>query len=236
MPTKKDCFKDCKDCPVFAQSVFYDLSDSALDKIKGKKNVSFFKRGQSLFVEKTPAFGLYCIGEGNFKISKMSEEGKDSIIRIATAGNITGHRSIFSNQPFQATATALSESHVCFLDKTFILELIDSEPHLARNFLFQLSRDLGLSEKNLASFSQHNVRERVAGLLLFLEEQFGNKSESGTSIEIKLSREEMASLIGTATETLIRFLSELKDEKIIEQRGKSLVILDHERLEEFAAV
>ena len=234
MSKKTNPFIHCEDCPSKGQGIFCELEATALDDLSKQKVTNVFKKGQTLFMEGNPPYGLYCVSEGNIKITKMGSDGKDTIVRIATAGDVIGHRSIFTDQHYKATATALDDSHVCFVDKKYILKLVKEKPSVACNLIGRLGRDLGASEDKLASFSQKNVRERVSELLMLLKESHGVKHDDGIRLNIKLTREEMASLVGTATETLIRIISELKDEKIVEQQGKSIIITDEERLIEFA--
>jgi len=227
-------YESCEDCPSLGQGIFCELESLSLSDVSKHKVTNIFKKGQTLFVEGNPPFGLYCVATGNIKISKMSAEGKETIVRLATMGDIIGHRSIFTDQYYSATATAMEDSSVCFIDKKYILKLVREQPSVACSLITKLGRDLGAAENKLSSFSKKNVRERVAELLLLLKESHGILEDHGWRLQLKLSREEMASLVGTATETLIRFVSELKDEGVIEQDGKSIVILDEEKLIEFA--
>lgn len=237
MSKKLNPYIHCEDCPSRGKGIFCELEAASLNELSKQKVTNVFKKGQTLFMEGNPPYGLYCVSEGNIKVTKMGPDGKDTIVRIATAGDVIGHRSIFTDQHYKATATALDDSNVCFVDKKYILKLVQNKPSVACNLISRLGRDLGASEDKLASFSQKNVRERVSELLLLLKQSHGVEHESGgTRLDIKLTREEMASLVGTATETLIRIISELRDEKIVEQQGKSIVIVDEERLVDFANI
>ncbi|MCB9091936.1 MAG: Crp/Fnr family transcriptional regulator [Halobacteriovoraceae bacterium] len=231
MAQKKDLPQECKDCPSRGKGIFCDLEAAELDEISQFKVVNQFKRGQSIFVEGNPTFGLYCISEGNIKLSKTSEDGKDAIVRIATKGDVLGHRSIFTNTPYNATATALDDSVICFLDKKYILKKIQESPSVAQNIINKLSRDLGASEQRLADMSQKSVKQRLIELLLLLHQSHGIPQDNGSVlIDIKLTREEMASIIGTATETLIRTLSDLKNLDLITLDGKKIIIPDEKKL------
>lgn len=227
-------FDHCKDCPSREKGVFCELEHMALNDLSRQKVTNTFKKGQTLFVEGNPPYGLYCISKGNVKVTKMGSDGKDSIVRLVSAGDVLGHRSIFTEQFYSATATALEDTSVCFIDKKYILKMVQSEPTVAQNIISRLGKDLGASESKIASFSQRNVFERICELLLLLKQSHGVEEEGKFRLDIKLTREEMASLVGTATETLIRFLSELKEEKVIEQAGKTMYITDEEKLIKFA--
>lgn len=227
---------ECENCPSKGQGVFCELEGLALTDVSDHKVVNTYKKGQTLFVQGNPPYGMYCISTGNIKVTQMGEDGKESIVRIASAGDVLGHRSIFTDQFYNATATAVEDCTVCFLDKKYILKLVQESPSVACNIIAKLGRDLGAAEKRISSFYQKNVRERLAELLLLLKETHGVQDGTKTRLDIKLTREEMASIIGTASETLIRFMSELKQEGYIEQAGKTIFITDEEGLLDFANI
>lgn len=226
----------CETCPSKGKSIFCGLNLDELKDITKHKVLNHYKKGQTLFVQGNPPYGMYCVSKGNIKISQISIDGKESIVRIATAGDVVGHRSLLTEKYYNATATALQDSEVCFIDKKYILKLIQEKPSVAANLITKLSRDLGSAEHRISSFYQKNVRERLAEFLLLLKESYGVKTHEGIYLDIKLTREEMASIIGTASETLIRFMSELKQEGYIEQSGKKIFITDEEGLLDFSGV
>ena len=225
----------CKDCPSRGTGIFCQLEDLALDQLSKQKITNVFKKGQTLFVEGSPPYGLYCISKGNIKITKTGNNGREAIVRIAKEGDILGHRSLFTDQSYGATATAIEDTSVCFIDKKYISKLVQEKPSAALNLIGRLGKDLGASEEKVASFSQKNVFERTCELLLLLNESHGKKDSEGRKyIDLKLTREEYASIVGTAPETLIRVFSDLKKENAIDQEGKTLFIVDEERLINFA--
>lgn len=224
----------CKDCGSRSKGIFCALEGSDLDELSKYKITNKYKKGQTLFDEGTPPYGLYCISEGNIKVHKSSTDGKDIIIRIATHGDVLGHRSIFSESNYQASATALEDSSICFIDKKYITKLIKEKPSIATNLIEKLSKDLGASEVKLANMSQKSVKERLAELLLLLKESHGSRLDSGSLIDLRLTREELASMIGTATETVIRTLSEMKDENLISYEGRKIIITDENSLLDIA--
>lgn len=228
---------ECETCPSRGQGIFCELERESLKDVSDHKVVNTYKKGQTLFVQGNPPYGMYCVSEGNIKITQVGSDGKESIVRIASPGDVLGHRSIFTDQFYNATATAIEECSVCFIDKKYILKLVQEKPSVACNLIAKLGRDLGAAEQRVSSFYQKNVRERLAELLLLLKQSHGVTEESGRiKLNIKLTREEMASIIGTASETLIRFMSELKSEGFIEQEGKTIFITNEEGLIDFANI
>ena len=235
MPAKKESSVECESCSSRSRGIFCSLEPQKATEISKNKVTNLYKRGQTLFFQGNPPFGLYCMQAGKVKISKIGNDGKESIIRIAVQGDILGHRGLFTGQYYSATATAIEDSVICFIDKKFILQEIANNPHISINIIQKLCRDLGAAEKKVASLFQKNVRERLAELLLSLKEDYGVPSANQSwRLDIKLTREEMASMIGVANETLIRFMTEFKDEKLVSQEGKIIYILDERRLAEFA--
>jgi CRP-like cAMP-binding protein len=225
---------DCEHCDARGKGIFCELETLALDEVSERKVMNAYKKGHTIFFQGNPPFGLYCINSGKIKISKIGNDGKESIIRIASGGDVLGHRSLFSNENYTATATVIEDAAICFIDKKFIYKAIKDEPSVALNLIQKLSREMGSAEARSASMSQKNVRERLAELLLILRKTYGVEENGRVKLDIKLTREEIASMVGTANETVIRFISEFKDEGLIEQEGKSIYIVNEDKLLDFA--
>lgn len=233
---KKNTHSSCEHCESKDEGIFCDLELMELNDISNHKINNTYKKGQTLFVQGNHPFGIYCISKGNIKLTKTGPDGKETIVRIVHGGDILGHRSLFTEDNYSATATAMEDSEVCFIDKKFILKIIENNPSVALNIINKLSRDMGVAEKKLSSLHQKNVRERLAELILSLKASHGIKVDGRWRIDIKLTREEMATMIGTANETLIRFMTEFKDAGIIEQEGKTIYIKDEEELLNWANI
>jgi CRP-like cAMP-binding protein len=225
----------CETCPSRDQGIFCDLEQGGLAHVSANKITNNYKKGQTIFFQGNPPFGLYCISQGKIKVSKVGSDGKESIVRIAGPGDVLGHRSLFSKENYSATATVLEDASVCFLDKNYIYEALKKEPSIALNIIEKLSHDMGVAESRNASMSQKNARERLAELFLTFRDSYGIKEADGRiRLDIKLNRDEIASIVGTAHETIIRLVSEFKDEGILEQEGKVIFITDENKLLEFA--
>lgn len=234
--TSKHNLKSCENCVAQSQGIFCNLEHPELEDISEHKIFNSFKKGQTLFAQGNHPFGIYCIAKGNIKVTKTGADGKETIVRIVHAGDILGHRSLFTDDDYAATATAMEDTEVCFIDKKFILKVIANNPSVALNVISKLSRDMGEAEKKLSSLHQKNVRERLAELILSLKATHGVKVDNRWKIELKLTREEMATMIGTANETLIRFMTEFKEAGILEQEGKILYIKNEKELLNWANI
>lgn len=226
----------CEDCDTRDEGIFCNLGLDQTEEISHHKIINIYKKGQTLFVQGNHPFGIYCIRKGNIKLTKIGVDGKETIVRIIHGGDILGHRSLFTDDNYSATATAMEDTEVCFIDKKFILKIIEKSPTVALSIINKLSRDMGAAEKKLTSLHQKNVRERLAELILSLKASHGVKVGNRWKIDLKLTREEMATMIGTANETVIRFMTEFKDAGIIEQEGKVLYVTDEEELLNWANI
>lgn len=231
---KRNSNMECSECESRSRGVFCQLERLALDKLSHEKVSNSYKKGQALFYQGNPPFGLYCINSGNIKIVKTGADGKETIVRIATNGDLLGYRSLFSNTPYTASAVIIEDAKICFINKKTIHDLIKAEPVVSLEIINSLSKGMGEAENMVASMAQKNIRERFAGMLLDLKKSHGKSVKSGIRLDIKLTREEMASMIGTAPESLIRLVTEFKNDGILAQEGKTLFLINEEKLENYA--
>lgn len=236
MSTKVHGKLECENCQSLMRGIFCDLEKPVLQNVSKHKVTNLYKKGQTLFEEGNHPHGVFCISSGNIKLTQQSNEGKETLVRVVTKGDILGHRSLFSDNTYHATATALEDTRVCFIDKSFIMDMIRNEPSIAMNVIEKLSRDMGSAEHRISSMHTKNVRERLAELFLMLKESHGIIEDGRIRIDLRLTREEMATMIGTAPETLIRFITEFKDEGLIEQEGKTLFVKNAEKLNEWSGI
>lgn len=225
----------CENCPSKDSGIFCNLERMALQEVSQNKVMNTYKRGQTIFFQGNPPFGLYCISNGKIKVYKTGNDGKETILRIVGPGDVLGHRSLFSNENYNATATVIEDTQVCFIDKNFIHQALKKEPSIALNLIEKFSREMGTAEARSASISSKSTKERLAELLLSFNGSYGVAEKDGrTRLNIKLSREEFASMVGAAQETVIRLFTDFKDEGVIEQEGKVIFITDKEKLLEIA--
>ena len=200
-------------------------------QLDSEKNANHYKKGQNLFLSGNPPFGLYCVHSGKVKITKTDNDGKETIVRIVGSGDVLGHRSLFSDSPYSASATVLESGIICFVAKETIKSLIQKEPSLATNIISRVSKEMGAAENKLASMARKSVRERFAETLLLLKDNFSIEQDGKTKLDIRLTREELGSMVGAASENVIRLMTEYKELGYIEQEGKDIYILDMEAIE-----
>ncbi len=219
----------CETCEPRIKSIFNEVAPEDLEKLSLHKGCNFHKAGQTLFQEGGYPAGLYCINRGKIKLYKTGRDGREQIVRLAKEGDVVGYRSLISGEPYAASAAVLEDSAICFIPKQTFLSLLKESSSFNMRVLELLAHDLKTAEQKELSLAQKPVKERLAEALLMVKEFYGVEDDTVT-IKGTLTREEIANIVGTATETIIRLLSELKDRKIIELEGKKIKILNHQAL------
>ena len=228
--------KKCENCASRQSGIFCELNRDALDDVSSHKVTNHYKKGQTIFFQGNPPMGLYCVSSGKIKITRTGNDGKEAILRIAGPGDVLGHRSLFSKEKYEATATVIEDSSICFIEKNYIYSAIQNNPSIAMSMIEKLSRDMGVAERKSAAMFQKNARERLADLFLEFAEDYGVPLDNKIKLDIRLSRDEIASIIGSAHETVIRLISEFKEEGILELDGKTILVRDMEKLRQFANI
>ncbi len=212
--------------------LFADLSDNEIEFIDKHSKIIDIKKGEYIFKEDAQPYALFCMFVGKAKLFKTGEEGKEQIVRFANTGDIIGYRALLSGDCYQCSASAIVNSTLLSIPKEVVEEVFDRNLNMYKTFVKHLANDLRQAEITITDLAQKPVRERVAECVLLLKQTYGLDDER--YINIKLSREEMASIVGTATETVIRLLSEFKKDGIIEMDIRRIRIKDQERLERTA--
>lgn len=213
----------------FAEDFFREsLSKEDFAKYLAEKKSLKFHKGEVIFEDGEDAKGVYFIKSGTAKLGKHGVYGKEQILRFIKAGDLIGYRSILCGENFQARAEAMTDLEATFLPSEMFLHLLEVDSHLSFVMLQKIAYELGESANTVTFLAQKTVRERLAEILLLLEMKLGTDPEG--FIKISLTREEIANIIGTATESAIRLISEFKQDDLIEVEGRNIKILNHEKL------
>jgi len=218
----------CEQCIVREFSSLKALNKEELLKIADCKTTRTIKKGELIFEEGENVKGIYCIKDGICKLTKLSPNGKDHIVKLVTKGELLGQRSMISDEPVNLSAVALDDMQVCFIPKTEVMGFFDKNNHFSMNVMKSICGDLKEADGHIVNMAQKNVKERLAETLLYLHDTFGVNPDD--SLKLQLSRDELASMIGTATESCIRLLSEFNKLGIIELSGKKIVLKDVNKL------
>ncbi|MEO9570837.1 MAG: Crp/Fnr family transcriptional regulator [Polaribacter sp.] len=222
----------CEQCIIRQFNSLKHLSREELVRMSNCKTSKTIKKGETLFKEGERLKGIFCIKDGICKVSKMSENGRNQIISLVTKGDLLGERSLISDEASNLKAVALNEMQVCFIPKEEILKDLSKNPTFSMSVLKEMAKTLKQADNIIVDMAQKTVKQRLAETLLNLHSRFGTSIED--TINIHLSREDIANIIGTATESAIRLLSDLKKKKIIEFKGKDISILNHNELDKIA--
>jgi CRP-like cAMP-binding protein len=218
----------CEQCIVRQFSSLKALNKEELLKMAECKTSYIIKKGEPIFEEGETTNGIFCIKDGVCKLTKLSANGKDQIVKLVKPGELLGQRSLISEEPTNLSAVALEDMEVCFIPKKEIMEFFNENNQFSMNVMKTICGDLKDADDHMVSLAQKSVKERLAETLLHLEDTFG-KNEDG-SLHIQLSREELAGMIGTATESCIRLLSEFNKTGLIELIGKKISLVDRNKL------
>jgi CRP-like cAMP-binding protein len=233
MPATKKVHAQCLFCKGLEKSHFCSLTEEELNEINENKTCVTYKKGQTLFYEGTRPLGLFCVNSGKIKVSRMSSQGKEYILRISSPGDFLGYRALLSEEHYAASATVIEDAQVCFIPKSDFLRTLHNNPAFFERMMKAVCHELGVLEERVSDLAQKSVRERLAGTLIMLRDTYGLE-EDGTEkrelIDLALSREDLASIVGTATETVIRLLSDFKSDGLIAMEGKKIRVLDVKKL------
>ena len=224
----------CGTCAFESPSIFKYLSADEVTTINFEKDFRQYKRGDILYQEGNRISGFYCINSGIIKVFKTGFDGKEQIIRFAKKGDIIAYRSVLSNELACTSAKVIEDCQVCFIPSEILIAFIKSNPNFALEMMKLACHELGEANSFITDIAQKTVRERLAEVLLFLVNDFGLDNQK--FLNISLTREELANIVGTATESVIRLLSEFKSDNLVELNGRKIKILNTKGLEKISNV
>ena len=180
------------------------LTKEEIDTIQNTKTTLTFKKGEALFEEGDSTNGVYCIKSGICKMTKLSANGKDQIVKLAQEGDLIDKRLIISEELSNTSAIALEDMQVCFIPREPILKAFCSNNQFSLLMMRSICSDLKDANEVILNMAQKSVKSRLAFTLLHLQDQFGIDADK--SLKINVSRDELATMIGTTTESAIRLL------------------------------
>jgi CRP-like cAMP-binding protein len=220
----------CQLCISRKFSMFSELSEEHLCSLSDAKNFITHKKGQILYYENTKPLGVFCVSNGVVKIFKTASNGKEQIIRLAKKGDFVGYTSLIGEDVYTTSATIVEDASICFVPKEAFLKVLTEDANFHKRLTKAICNDLGVMEGKLTDATQKTIRERLALMLLKLGDTYGVDGDTNQKLDIQLTREEIAGLVGTASETVIRLLSEFKKDKLIDLQGKKIILLDRKGL------
>lgn len=208
-----------------SDSIFEGLPEDDIAMLAKNMVTHTYKKGEILFREGSYPTGIYFIKKGKVKKYKTDKEGREQIFYVCKKGELLGYHALISEEYYSDTASTIEESQISFIPKDDFLKAIESSPVLSNRLLKVLSHEFGVLVNGLTVFAQRTVRERLALSLILLRDKFKKEGQDNLPVELDLSRADLAKFVGTARETLVRLLHELKQDGLIETRGRKIFLL-----------
>lgn len=223
---KKDFPNDLSGLNAFFDEV---RGKDALAKLSMNRKSRTYKRKDNIYYESEYPNTLFFIVKGKAKGWRMNEDGKELITDLYNQGDFLGYLSLLTDSPYAETVTALEDLELALIPKDEFMDLFKADRDVSYRFIKMLANNVHEKEEKLLSLAYSSVRARVAEALLHLQHRY--KKENAGNFSISISRDDLAGMVGTATESLIRTLSEFKGENMIEVSGREITVLDTVGLE-----
>ncbi|MFD2824011.1 Crp/Fnr family transcriptional regulator [Lacinutrix iliipiscaria] len=218
----------CEQCIIKQFNSLKALTREELLRISGCKVSRSIKKGELIFEEGETLNGVFCIKDGVCKLSKLSANGKDQIVKLVVKGDLLGQRSLIGNESANLSAIALNDMEVCFIPKSEIISDLQKNSNFSMDILQKMAHDLKDADNGIVNMAQKSVKQRLADSLIYIHDHFGTTKDDYLSVV--LSREDYANIVGTATESAIRILSQFKKDGLISTSGKQIRIKNIEGL------
>src|SRR5436190_4349341 len=212
------------------ESILDDLPDEDMVLLMAHRSEQFYTKGEIVFREGGSPSGIFYIIEGKVKKYKLDQDGREQIIYVANTGELIGYHAVLAEDRYPDSAAALEKSKIAFIPKEDFLEALQRSKVLSRRLLKTLSHEFAVLVNSLSLFSQKAVRERLALQLIVLREKYKQNFKPGMLVEINMSRDDLASLVGTARENVVRVLGEFKEKGIIKTQGRKIIVQDVKQL------
>ena len=212
--------------------LFAEFSDEDLGSIASLMQARRYAKHAVLVYEGDPGDALFVVLSGNVAVTRVSNDGKETILSILKEGDFFGEMGVLDASPRSATIKALRDAEVAILARKDFLDLLGRNPAMCLSLVGALSSRLRATNQAIQANAYQDIRTRLASLLLNLERNFGERlPEGGTRLTLRLTNQEMANMIGTTRETVNRMLNKFWDERLIDMRTANIVVVDHARLQ-----
>lgn len=199
-----------------------------IQRLNPGKSSIFYKKGQYIFKERTPVYGIFFIKKGKIKVKSSGLNGLEQIVRLAGEGHIIGHRG-YAKETYPISAVAIEDSWICFLDNASLMDAFKVNFEFLYELMMFYSVELRRSELRAKYFSQMTVIEKVIFSLCYIIEIYGFNKDKKT-IAAQFSRKEIAEISGTNPEQVSRSIASLKKQKIISTQSKHILIENFEQM------
>jgi CRP/FNR family transcriptional regulator, cyclic AMP receptor protein len=206
--------------------VFGDFSDAEIAAICSTVTKRHYARHEFIVRESDSGDAFYIVTRGSVAVCHAAPDGHETILSILKEGDFFGEMAMFDSSLRSASIKTLTEVEVGLIQQETFLAMLEQHPRLTRQFVVVLAERLRSANRLVATTTSQDARARVASLLLYLAERFGEPIETGTRITLRLTHQEMANMIGTTRETVNRALNRFWDEHLVDRRNPLLVLTD----------
>jgi CRP/FNR family transcriptional regulator len=215
--------------------LFKNLSDEDLKELEPYLVTTAFKKKEDIFSEGDQPEWFYIVAKGKVKITKLSHEGKEIILEVISPTDIFGGVAVLRNFPYPANAVAMEDSEVVKITRKNLMRLVDRFPNLMYCIALQLGDRMKSSYDSLKNIALERVEARIAALLLKLANKVGIETKEGLQIDMRLTKQDVADMVGTTVETSIRTFSKFKKQGLVADKAGKIVIRDREGLAELSS-
>jgi CRP/FNR family transcriptional regulator len=214
-------------------SIFSQLKEDFLLKIDSISIMRNYTKGRIIFMEGEPGEAFYYIKSGLVKISKISSDGREHILHILNEGHVFAEVTLFNNTSYPATAEVLEEAQIGMIKNSDLQKLIVENPEISLELIKYLNHRLIEAQNKVRNLALYDTFGRTAQALVKLAEDHGKKTAAGVELDLGISRQELANIVGTTRETVIRVLAAFKKEKSIELDKSNIIIKDIDKVKQW---
>jgi CRP/FNR family transcriptional regulator, cyclic AMP receptor protein len=215
--------------------LFASFGDADRAAVAARMQTRRYSKGSLLVRENEPGESLFIVLRGNVAVTRATSDGKESILSILKEGDFFGEMAVLDESPRSATIKALKETETAILSREDFLDLLRSNPHMSLLLVVALSARLRATNEAIQAAAFQDIPTRLAALLLYLSKNFGEATPGGTRLTLRLTNQEMASMIGTTRESVNRTLNRFWDDKLIDMHESHIIISNPQGLEALAS-
>ena len=204
------------------------MGKTELNSLAEDRNVNKYKKKQIIYTEGNHPGKLYYVVSGKVKAFKTNDDGKELVTELYNTGDFFGYIAMLEETVYRDTTETMEETSLAIIPKKDFEDLLNNNPQAAKKFIQLLAKNISEKEEQLLGLAYNSLRKKVAEALLLLQKKY--KEEGKENFEIALTRESLATIAGTATESLIRTLSDFRTEKLIDIKEGNIIILNENKL------
>jgi CRP/FNR family transcriptional regulator len=215
--------------------LFKNLSDEELKELEHYLTTAVYRKKEDIFTEGDAPEWFYVVLTGKVKVTKISHDGKEIILEIISPYDIFGGVAVLRNFPYPANAVAMEDSEILKISRKNLMRLVDRFPNLMFCIALQLGDRMKSSYDSLKNIALERVEARIAALLLKLGNKVGVETDAGLMIDMRLTKQDVADMVGTTVETSIRTFSKFRKEGLVTDSDGKIIIKDREGLMSFSS-